>query len=123
MKRIEVLRVTPAEANDRLGVDMEPAFWEALVRLIDYPELVWEAAEGSIAYPSYVPFDELAKDFLEGIEQGIHDIRLCEVCGAYCDVDKTDGIFGNVEELTEFICAACADTMTARDYYTRFLAR
>jgi len=123
MKRIQRETVTVAQANEILGVDMEPAFWEALVRIIAYPELEYAAGAQEISFPNYIPFQELAREWIEGIEQGIHDIRLCEICAVYFDVDQTDGIFGNAEELTEFICAPCADRMTAREYYDRFATR
>jgi len=70
MKQIRNERLSLAEANDRLGVDMEPRFWEALIGLINYPELTFEPATQSVVFPNYVPFKELAKEWIEGIESG-----------------------------------------------------
>ena len=122
-REVRVRRITVSEANDELGVDMEAAFWEALVRFIAYPELVYDAKSQTISFPSYVPFRQLAEEWLEGIEQGIHDIRLCEVCEGYFDLDQSEGIFGRPELQEEFICIPCAESMTAKDYYERFIER
>jgi hypothetical protein len=123
MRRVEHEKLSVAEANDRLGVDMEPGFWEALVGLISYPELVWEPATESLCYPNYVPFEELAKEWLDGIESGMYDVRQCARCVGYFDVNQTPGIFGRPEELEEFICMGCAEAMTAREYYEKFIER
>jgi len=38
---------------------------------ISYPELSFDPAAQTILYPSYVPFEELARESIEGIESGI----------------------------------------------------
>ena len=123
MKQIREEQLSVAEANDLLGVMMEAAFWEAFVRLIDYPDLAFDAKSETIRYSSYVPFKELAKDWIDGIESGIYDVRRCEACDTYLDVNKTEGIFGRPEDLEEFICMDCAERMTAREYFERFVER
>ena len=122
-RHIETEKLTVADANADLGVDMEAAFWEALVRFIAYPELDYDAQSQTISFPNYVPFKQLAAEWLEGIEQGLHDIRICESCEGYFDLDQTDGIFGRPEVQEEFVCMPCAGTMTARAYYERFIER
>lgn len=123
MKQIRDETLTVAQANERLGIEMEPAFWEALIRLIDYPELVYDAGTQTIRFPGYVPFDELAKEWIEGIEGGIYDVRQCERCAQYFDIHVAEGIFGDLAERNEFICRPCADAMTAREYFDRYVAR
>ena len=46
----------------------------ALVTMLAYPEVAYDPAADAIRYPNYVPFEELAKEFIEGIEEGIYDI-------------------------------------------------
>ncbi|MHC4473953.1 MAG: hypothetical protein ACYTDY_19225 [Planctomycetota bacterium] len=123
MKDIREERLTVAEANEVLGVAMEPDFWEALVRLIDYPELAYDEKAETILFPSYVPFKQLATEWIEGIEAGIYDVRRCEACDRYLDVNRTEGIFGRPDDLEEFICMPCAEQMTAREYFERFVER
>ena len=123
MKQIHNRMLSVTEANDRLGVDMEPGFWEALVGMIAYPEVTYVVATQQIQYPDYVPFEELAREWIEGIESGIYDVRMCEICAGYFDLDRTAGIFGTPEELQEYICMPCAESMSARDYYERFIER
>jgi hypothetical protein len=121
MKEIKVERITVAGANDLLGVDMEPGFWEAVIGLIGYPELTFEPASQTICFPGYVPFQALAKEWIDGIEAGLYDIRLCERCAAYFDLNHTDGIFANPTDLSGFICMPCAEAMSAREYFEKHL--
>jgi len=121
VKNIETTNLTVGEANERLGVDMEPGFWAALVTMLAYPEVAYDPAADAIRYPNYVPFEELAKEFIEGIEEGIYDIRLCERCAGYFDLNRTEGIFSHPAELEGFICMPCAETLTAREYFENYL--
>ena len=75
MRKIKTEVLTIPQANEELGVDMDIGFWEALVRLIAYPELTFDSGSRTIRFPNYVPFRQLAGEWIEGIEQGIHDIR------------------------------------------------
>ena len=122
MRQVKDRRLSIADANRLLNVDMEPGFWQALVGLINYPELIFDAGSQCIVFPNYVPFRELAAEWIEGIEMGIHDVRLCERCAAYFDVNSTDGIFTDPKELTGFLCMPCAETMTAREYFEQYLS-
>lgn len=123
MRQVKTESLTIPQANEELSVEMDVGFWEALVRLIAYPELVFDATTSTIRFPNYVPFRQLASEWIEGIEQGIHDIRICEGCSGYFDIDRSQGIFGRHEEEDEFICRPCAEAMSALTYYERFILR
>jgi hypothetical protein len=123
MKQIRNESLTVAQANERLGVDMEPGFWETLVRMIGYPELTFDPGTLTIRFPGYVPFGDLAKEWIEGIEEGIYDLRQCERCAEYFDINASEGIFGNLADREEYVCDACSRAMTAREYFDRFVAR
>ena len=48
MRQVKTESMTVAEANAAVGVDMEAAFWEALVRFIAYPEVIRRFAQGGL---------------------------------------------------------------------------
>lgn len=122
-REIRDVRLTVAQANEELGVDMEPAFWEALVGMLSYPDVSYDPKTQTIRYPEFVPFGQLAKEWIEGIEQGIYDVRRCVRCAGYFDLSRADGIFTDPEERTGFLCGSCADSITAREFHDRYLAR
>jgi hypothetical protein len=123
MRQVRTESLTAAEANAELGVSMDTAFWAALVRLIAYPEVMWDARTSRISFPDYVPFLQLAQEWIDGIEEGLYDIRQCLRCNEYLDVGQTGGIFGLPADLEEFICMPCAERMSAREYFERFIER
>ena len=51
----------------------------------------------------------------------IYDVRQCARCVGYFDVNRTPGIFGRPDELEDYICMPCAEAMSAREYYERFI--
>jgi hypothetical protein len=123
MKNIKQESLSVAEANQTLGVDLSSGMWEFIVRMINYPELTFDPAAGVICFMGYVPFQALAEEWVTGINEGRYDVRNCERCGGYFDVNTTDGIYGKPDEFEEFICYPCAEVMTAREYYERFIVR
>jgi hypothetical protein len=100
---------------------MDAKFWGALVRMIAYPELRFDPATNVVTYPSYVPFEQMAREWIEGIEQGLHDVRACEACRGYFEVGREPGIFAHPSEMRGFICMACAEGMTAREFYEKHM--
>ena len=123
MKNIKQESLSVTAVNQALNVDLEANMWEFIIRMINYPELKFDPATDSICFMGYVPFKSLAKEWIAGINEGIYDVRSCECCAGYFDVNKTDGIYGNPDDLEEFICFPCAERMTAREYYERFIER
>ena len=121
MRNIKDEVLTIAQANDELGVEMEPSFWETLVSMLSYPDVTYDAASQTIRYPSFVPFKQLASEWIEGIEQGIYDVRQCVRCAGYFDMGKADGIFTEPVETEGFLCGRCADSITAREYFEKYL--
>ncbi len=123
MKNVRQVSLSVTEANQALNVDFEARMWEFMVKMINYPELEFDTTTDLIYFMNYVPFEALAKEWIAEINEGTYDIRNCEVCAGYFDVNKTDGIYGNPTDLEEFICFPCAERMTAREYYERFIER
>ncbi|MCU0725676.1 MAG: hypothetical protein MUE73_07800 [Planctomycetes bacterium] len=121
MRQIRSEKLTVAEANQLLRVEMEPGFWAALVRIVNYPELTYDAAGKTIAFPSYVPFEQLAREFLQGVEHGLHDLRRCLRCKGTFEVGRDDGIFAKPAEMEDFLCLRCAESITAREFYEKYM--
>lgn len=123
MKNVRQESLSVTKANQALNVDLEASMWEFIVSMINYPELEFDSATDSICFIGYVPFKALAKELIAGINDGTYDVRNCACCAGYFDVNKTDGIYGNPQDFEEFICFPCAERMTAREYYERFIER
>lgn len=117
----EILSVT--DANQALGVDLNANMWAFIVRMINYPELKFDAKTQAIHIDGYVPFKELAKEWITGIADGSYDVRPCESCAAYFDINTSEGIYGKPDDFEEFICTHCAEKMSALAYYQRFIER
>ncbi len=111
------------EANQALNSNLNPAMWEFIVRVINYPELRFNKESQCIHIDGYVPFRELAQEWIDGINKGSYDVRACEKCTAYFDVNTTDGIYGKPDDFEEFICIPCAKQMSALDYYQHYIER
>ena len=123
MQKITGEALSIAAANDMLEAELEPAMWAFIVRMINYPELKFDADKSVIMIDGYVPFKELAKEWVSGIADGSYDVRKCESCAAYFDVNAEEGIYGKPEEFEEYICLPCAGDMSALVYYQRFIER
>ena len=123
MQKITGEALSIAAANDMLEAELEPAMWAFIVRMINYPELKFDADKSVIMIDGYVPFKELAKEWVSGIADGSYDVRKCESCAAYFDVNAEEGIYGKPEEFEEYICLPCAGDMSAFAYYQRFIER
>ena len=123
MQKIQQEALSIVAANEMLAAELEPAMWAFIVRMINYPELTFDAPNATILIDGYVPFKELAKEWVDGIADGSYDVRKCESCAAYFDVNAEEGIYGKPEEFEEYICLPCAGKMTALQYYQRFIER
>ena len=123
MQKIQQESLTIGEANQMLGAELESAMWAFIVRMINYPELKFDASANAILIDGCVPFKELAKEWVEGIADGSYDVRQCEACAAYFDINAEEGIYGKPEEFDEYVCLPCAEKMTALQYYQRFIER
>jgi len=123
MKNVRQETLSVTAANQAIDTELASGMWAFIIKALKYPELEFNQKTDSILYMGYVPFLELAKEYLAGIEEGTFDVRNCECCADYFDINKTDGIYGNPDQLEEFICFPCAEKMTARKYYERFIER
>ncbi len=121
MQEIKQETLSIAEANKSLNVDLEPALWAFIVKMINYPELSFNESTNVIAYEGFVPFKELAKEWIAGINDNTYDVQKCQGCQAFFDINTAEGIYGKPDDFEAFICIPCADKMTAREYYQRYI--
>lgn len=123
MQHIKKETLTIADINKAHNVELDTAMWAFIVKAINYKELTFDAKTNLIHIDGYVPFAELAKEWINGIADGSFDVRKCELCNVLFDVNKEEGIYGKPADFEEFICMPCAEKMTARNYYERFIER
>jgi len=121
VQSIQEESLTIAEANESLGVELEPGLWAFIVKMINYPELSFDDKANIITYEGFVPFKELAKEWIVGINDNTYDVQKCQGCGAFFDINTAEGIYGKPDDFEKFICIPCADKMTAREYYQAYI--
>jgi len=124
MKDIKNETITVDEANARLGgKKFDDAFWEFLVRRLNYKECRFDRKTRTIHLPSFVPFEELFSEILKEMEERQNDFRPCAACGVYHDTGADAGIFSDPRRLEGFICETCAREMSAWDFFNDHLAK
>ena len=123
MQHIQTETLTIEELNKSHNVELDSAMWAFIIKAISYRELTFDDKTKLVHIDGYVPFTELAKEWINGIADGSFDVRKCELCEAYFDINKEEGIYGKPDDFEEYICMSCAEKMTAREYYQRFIEK
>ena len=123
MQSIKKESLSVAEANQSLNVDLEPGLWHFIVKMINYPELSFDEQASIISYEGFVPFKELAKEWIVGINDNTYDVQKCQGCEAFFDINTAEGIYGKPDDLDAFICIPCAKKMSALHYYQNYVER
>ncbi len=118
MSKLQIKELSIDEANQYLKVDFDQNYWEFLIKQINYKEIRFENSR--ITFPPFIPFVEVVKEILQEIEEGM-ETACCRVCQKYFNIDQEDGIFGDPQNLDRFICKACSLTLSARDFYEKYL--
>ena len=121
MQAVQQESMTVAEANQSLSVELEPAMWSFIVKMINYPELVFDEKTHLITFEGFVPFKELAKEWIVGINDNTYDVQMCQGCQRYFDINTAEGIYGKPDDFECFICIPCAESMSAREYYQQYI--
>ncbi len=119
MREIGSKTTTIGELNVALDRTFDTGYWTFLFARIAYPEIVFNPATGDVTYPEFVPLEDLVRDAVDGL--GASEIVTCAVCRRYFALDEEDGIFGDPVRLERFICRACSESLSARDYYRNYL--
>jgi hypothetical protein len=121
MRNVRPVTVRLTELADRLGYEVSEELWPFIADRIAQGEVRYDRAAGTLSYPDFVPVDQLVADVLEAMADGRIEARPCVSCGTVCDLNQDQGIFGDLERMERFVCSVCADRLSAREFYERYL--
>jgi hypothetical protein len=109
------------EANTLVQRDFSTNYWVFITQNMNYPEIKYDTDNGQITCPGFIPFKDLALEVISDLERKKDDIKKCQVCHMYFDVNKEDGIFGDPDNLERFICGYCSKKISAKEFYEKFM--
>jgi hypothetical protein len=119
MRDVRDLRVSLAELNGRLGLDLSPGKLAFVVKRLGMRDVRLEG--DAIVYASFVPLETLISEAVLALARDGAELAACESCANWFDVEHDDGIFRDPAKLEGFLCRGCAEAMTAYRYYTEWL--
>lgn len=119
MKNIQNRTTDIGELNVALGKEFDTPFWSLIFSKIGYNEIVFDAEEGTVTYPDFIPIEDMIRDVLDRLDE--EQTIACEVCRQVFDINEEDGIFGDPQRLKRFLCRRCSEVTSARDFYYRYL--
>jgi len=112
---------TLQEANIQVKRDFAANYWIFIIQSLNYPEITYDKNSDQITCPGFIPFRELALEVIDDLQQKRGDIKECEICHGYFDINSEEGIFGDPGRLEKFICNGCSCKISGRDFYDKFL--
>ncbi len=121
MKDLKTARWDVAQANQRVQQEFTSQYWAFLIAQVNYNEVTFDQATEQIVFAEYIPLTGLLNEVIEKVTQGTIAATQCAACQRYADMNKEDGIFGDTTNLERFICQACAQTLSAWDFYQQYL--
>ena len=113
----ELSRWSIAEANQLIKRNFDKEFWIFILKMTDYPEIYFDTQEEKIVCPGFIPFANLATEVIDDLD--METVRHCQICEKVFDINKEDGIFGNLANLEHFICQTCAEAMSAKTFFDK----
>ncbi len=120
MKNVRNITKNVAELNVALRRSYDLGYWSFIFDKVGYKEIVFDQSTGEVSYPEFVPLEELVENLLEGLDA--IPTATCAVCRAHFDLNEEEGIFGDPERLEKFICRQCSETLSAREFYFKYLS-
>jgi hypothetical protein len=117
IKHIEDNSWSVEEANKQINQDFDPYYWQFLIRLINIDEVTWNNKSHTIEFSDYIPLRSLLQELLVRIPTDEFLVKQCHICQHYFNVNNDDGIFGDSDNLSHFICKSCAHSLNAWDFY------
>ena len=119
MKNIHTLTKDIGELNVALDTHFDTPFWSFIFSKIGYNEITFNAEEGTVTYPEFIPLEDMVRDVLDRVDQ--EQTIVCAACRCVFDLNEEDGIFGDPEKLARFLCRRCSEEISARDFYYKYL--
>lgn len=122
IKHLKESSWTIEQANQQVKQNFDEKYWQFLIRLINCKEVNWNENDNTINFAEYIPLKTLCNEILERIlTEKEFMIEQCQECHHYFNVNNENGIFGDTENLTHFICKKCAQSLTAWTFYQKHL--
>jgi len=121
MKQIRTAHIDVLEADRLAGRQLGRGLWALVLGKLHNSEIRMDPQTGVIHYPEFIPFEELVRDVLRRIDAGEITPRTCRSCRGTFDVNEEEGIFGDLDALENFLCRPCSETVTAREFYEKYL--
>jgi hypothetical protein len=109
------------EANTFVKRDFSANYWIFVIQNMNYPEIKCDQKTGEITCPGFIPFKDLALEVIIDLERNKNNVKECQVCNHYFDINKGDGIFGDPDNLERFICNGCSHKISANEFYEKYL--
>ncbi|MEO5330698.1 MAG: hypothetical protein H7839_01635 [Magnetococcus sp. YQC-5] len=109
------------ECNQLIKHSFNRNYWIFLIQQMQYPEIKFDEASNQISCPTFIPFRDLALEVVQDLNKRKKTIKPCLVCSRYFDINQEDGIFGDTTQLEKFICNACANKISAKEFYEHHL--
>lgn len=115
VKDVRDHRVPLAQLTGRLGLSGPPEYFAWLVRRIGLRDVRVEGTD--LVYSSFVPIEQLLKEAVEELKAAGAKPGPCQKCQTWFDTEREDGIFANPVAMQGFVCKACAQKLTAWEYF------
>jgi hypothetical protein len=109
------------EANLLVKRDFNANYWVFIIQNMNYPEIKYYPDSGQITCPGFIPFKDLALEVISDLELNKNNVKECQVCKMYFDINSGDGIFGDPDNLERFICNRCSHKLSANEFYEKYL--
>jgi hypothetical protein len=119
MKHIRNCTRDIGELNVALHTTFDTSYWQLVFSRISYDEVVFDAEKGTVTYPEFIPLEDMIRDVAQALEQ--EQTATCVACRRLFLLNEEDGIFGDPENLSQFLCKACSETISAREFYYKYL--
>jgi len=112
---------TLEEANTLVADDFNVNYWIFIVKSMNYQEIQFDSKKQQISCPDFIPFKDLAVEVINDLKKNRIDIKVCESCKSYFNINDEDGIFGNPDTFERFICKICSEKMSAKAFYEKHM--
>ena len=109
------------DANTLVKRDFSANYWLFVIQNMNYPEVKYDTDQSQITCPGFIPFKDLALEVISDLERNKDNVKECQVCNMYFDINSGDGIFGDPDNLERYICSGCSEKISAKEFYEKYM--
>ena len=120
-KKLENILWSVKDANTKMKQQHQPAYWAFLVKQLNYNDVKWDEQLKSIVFPEFIPLKSLFEDLFLRISGEEIAVSQCQKCEDYFNINNDEGIFGDSDNFTNFLCKSCAMNLSSWEFYHQFL--